>query len=96
MKYVLKGTLHTDGDFYVDVNNFYKEEFREHIKWDGLLEEYEISLETTDIFYVRDFLEALVVSYRVGSGHYWLIPDLYQMTIDIKESIFFEGHNFEY
>lgn len=87
IKYELYGTLNPDGDFRVAVAEFEQPKFRRHIKYDVDCEEWKISLVTTDPYYVRDFLEELIVSYRTHS-HYWVLPKLYSMTEAVLNSVF--------
>lgn len=91
--YILSGTLYTDGDFRVAVNEFHNEKFCKHIRYDDHTQKWKILLVTKDPYYVRDFLEELVVSYRCYT-HYWLIPHLYNMTAGAIDCIFNDEKNY--
>lgn len=90
MKYVLTGGLQTDNDFHVAIEDFMEKKFCKHIVHDDNW--WHIYLETEDPYYVTAFLEELVVAYRCGT-HYWLIPELYAMTICIHDCIFDDDIN---
>jgi len=94
MRYILNGELYTDADFYVDTDYFQRKEFKEHI-WQVNSELYIIELETDDPYYLMDFLEELIVSYRTRT-HYWLIPDLYNMTVKILDSVHDDDVKYKY
>ena len=85
IRFFLNGVVCSDGDFTIDVNNF-DEKFRKHLEQD-ICGDWIINVETDDEFYIRDFLEYLIVSWRVGSGHYWILKMLYEMTEKVKNCI---------
>ena len=41
----------------------------------------------------RDLIQNLVVSLDVGALHYWLVKDLYEMLIGVKEKALFKGES---
>lgn len=99
--YKLEGHINTDADFHIDLKNmkdgdslYNHEGFAKYINTDNDYE-YDIALYTDDVFLVRDFLETLIVSFRVGSSHYWVLEDLYNMVDGILEILFNDEINFE-
>lgn len=86
MKYILKGVLQTDGDFYVDMDYFWNKDFPKNIIHEEGSEYYYIDYETESTYHIISFLEELIVSYRVGT-HYWLVEDLYRFTKKILDSV---------
>ena len=86
LHYVLVGNFETDGDFSIRMDEM-SEKFRKHIKYDDC-HSYRVSLETDDVYYMRDFLEELMVSFRVGSGHHYLVPSLYNLVNNVAEALF--------
>lgn len=89
MKYifVLSGTFQTDGDFFIDIDYFGEPEFKKHISHDEGSNYWYINLKTEDAYYLRDFLEELIISIRTRT-HYWLIPELYNFIVAIKDIVF--------
>ena len=83
MKYHLSGMLCTDNDFSIDVNN--SDAIKRRVWSDG--EDWYFDFSTDNPYEVRDFLQDLIVSYRVGKNHYWVIEELYHMTVKVKNAI---------
>lgn len=92
--FILEGNFSTDGDYGINIDNF-DEKFRKHIDYDGY-EDYGIHLETDDPYYVRDFLEELMVSFRVTSTHHWILPELYKVVDNIHNVIWHDDEDSAY
>lgn len=79
MKYILKAEFRTDGDYRIETDELAK--LKENHKSEVYFSEdclgYSICVETEDFYLVRDYLESLACSFRVG--HYWLIGDLFNL-----------------
>ena len=82
--YVIVGNFETDGDYCIDVRN-YHENFREYIEYGD--HNYIVNFETDDVFDVRDFLEDMMVSFNVGSGHHWILPELYNLVNKVHNAL---------
>ena len=91
--FMLLGYFETDGDYGIRKEKF-SDEYRQLIRQDPFDDHaYRIVVESDDIYYVRDFLKELMVSFRVGSGHYWLVPKLYELVNAIYEGLFDDDQN---
>lgn len=86
VKYRLTGTLQTDGDFYVDLNGYKSDLIKQYIAHDSGDYYWYINMETDDPYEVRDFLQALMVSFRVGT-HYWLVKGLYNFVEPVLDKV---------
>ena len=89
--FLLEGEFHTDGDYHLDLDNWefkadgFDKFFLRHEKWE---ETYYFEMQADNIYKVRDFLENLIVIYRVGRGHYWILKELYEMTKKVLDVVF--------
>jgi hypothetical protein len=90
--FLLEGSFNTDGDFHLDLE---ENQFKENgfDKYFDICERstYHFAMLTSDIYKVRDFLDNLIVIYRVCMSHSWLVKDLYDMTEKIKNVVFDEN-----
>lgn len=82
MEYKLYGRFITDGDYHIDMGE------DNTIWWNKDLEEYSIYLNSENVYTIRDFLEELMVSFRVSFTHHYLVPMLYEMVEKIYDELF--------
>ena len=89
VKYRLTGALQTDGDFSVRYDGYGSELIKQYITHDPDIDTdwWFICMETEDPYEVRDFLQALMVNFKVGT-HYWLVKSLYEFVEVILDKIF--------
>jgi hypothetical protein len=90
-EYLLEGKFNTDGDYHLDLDDW-------QLKLDGFdkyflpreegEDTYHFTMQTDDIYKIRDFLTNLIVIYRVGSEHYWVVKNLYDMTEQVLDAVF--------
>ena len=88
--FLLEGEFHTDGDFHLDLDNdeLKMQHFDQYFFHEEGSETYSFSMQSNDIYKVNWFLENLIVICRVGSGHYYLVKELYEMIYKIKSIVF--------
>ena len=92
-EFYLEGEFYTDGDYWIDLDNLDLKgtEFEKCFdKYNDYEQTYRFTLQTDDIYKVRDFLEILISIYRCGPNHYWLVKALYDMTEPLLDSILFD------
>ena len=83
-RYVFSGTFCTGGDYHIDINGI-DEDFQQCIQEKN--GDYTVFVTTNNIYKMRNFLESLMVSYRVGASHHWVLPELYKKTNTILEAL---------